>query len=311
MTKKKATKKTSKKAPKIDVDELELDSELELATSVVEDVLGADAVHMGHNSEYGEPKGYICTGIPELNLVLHRGLKGYPYGRIIEVFGGQSSCKSGLAYDLIARVQQKGGLAVLFPAEGEFSMWLAEKYGVDLKSLVIADTNIVEEVFATINKLVDKMNHDDPLLIVIDSIAGLCTKSEFEDESFAQDRQGMMRAQLLSKGLRKVGAKIPKTKTILFMVNQVNDGEATPQGFMSKPKPPGGRRIGFYASVRLRLETLQKVYRTKDKKKYVAGFKIKITAEKNRLADQYQECELIVDFEKGLMSVEAPKKKDK
>ena len=276
----------------------------DLARSVLSD----DAVFSGTDSELGEPLGFLPTPDDELNKILDREGRGIPMGRIIEAFGPPQTGKSSLAYAAIAAVQKIDGIGVIITAEGEFSKTNALAYGVDTDRVLVVDTNIVEECFTVINKILDQ-NPDKPVVIVVDSVAGLSTRAEYESDTFDYDRQAQIRAQLISKGLRKIGAKIPRTMHTLYLVNQVNEGETTMQGFKSKAKPVGGVRIGFYASIRLRLEPTGKFYRTKSGKKYVAGLEVKITTEKNRIHTPMLSVDMIIDFEKGLRS-KASKKDD-
>ena len=274
-------------------------------------VLGEDAVYRGENSDVGEPKMFVSSRIKEFDAILHRDAKGWPLGRIIEVFGGEATCKSGLAYSLIAFVQQAGGIGVLIVAEGEYSEHLAACYGVNPEALILIDSNIVEDVFETINKMMLSVGKDTPLAIVIDSVAGLCTRAEYEDPKFDFDRQGQIRANLLSKSFRKIGAKIPRTLTTLFLVNQVNEGETNFLGRKGKPQAPGGKRIKFYSTIRLRMESIGAVYRTVNGKKAAYGMDVKVTTDKNRLAPPLQSIFLRIDFESGIsIAPQKAKKKD-
>jgi recombination protein RecA len=263
-------------------------------------VVGSDAVYDAESAEHGTPKGFTPTGIKELDDILDEESRGWPLGRFVEIYGLEGTGKSSFAYNFIAQCQKIGGLGVLIPAEGEYSEWLAKQYGVDQRKLLIVETNIVEEMFETIHQMLEGNGRDNPLVIVVDSIAGLCTRKEFQEKSYSHDMQAQIRAQLLSKGLRKLGTKIPLTTTTVFFINQVNEGEVLFNGIKCKPKPVGGKRVGFYSSIRLRLENEGKFTRTKNKNKYTAGFYVKATTDKNRLCKPFQTVHLVVDFEKGL-----------
>jgi len=302
-----AKKATAQKAKKKESSDSFID---QMAAQAKQVLKGADgSVYLGSNSELGQPKMFVSTGIPEFDAILHEEPdKGWPMGRIIEIFGDSATGKSGIGCSFGAAVQKAGGLFFVLLAEGEYSSRLAEKYDVDPEKVLLIDTNIVEDAFEFIYKLLDDVDPELPVCILLDSVAGLCTKAEYADGKFDQDRAAQMRAQLISKSLRKVGAKIPRTNVTLFLINQVNEG-ATVGVFKSKPKPPGGKRIAFYCTIRLRLENMGKIYRQKDKVERVRGFKVKVTTEKNRLADQFQECLLKVDFDHGLQPLAPPKKK--
>jgi recombination protein RecA len=273
-------------------------------------VLGSDAVHQAHDSDQGEPRVFIPSGVPDLDRVLDRKGRGWPGGRIVEVFGGEATCKTGIAYALTASAQKRGGIGVLYPSEGNWDEWLAERYGIDLSRLLLGDDPTVEGIFTSFNRLM-QINKRALLVGVIDSIAGMTTREELAalegGEEIKRDRAAQVRALLLSAALRKMGAAIPKTNAILFCVNQTRDNPDASYG--EKSKPSGGKALRFYASVRLKIETLGKWKRTRGGKKFVAGFKLKITAIKNRLANPYQEAEIWLDFEKGLLSAGKRKRK--
>lgn len=268
----------------------------------IEGILGKHTVHQGHDNVLGTPKMFIPSGVPDLDEVLDREGRGMPTGRIVEAYGAPASCKTGFAYALIAQTHLAGGKAVIFPSEGNVDTWLLEQYGVDFDRLIIADSNVVEDVFKVINLMVKVQPDDEPLIVVIDSVAGLCTKEELNNDDFDKDRSAQVRALLISKALRKLGALVPRKNVILYLINQVRDGGTTPSGVKSKSKPPGGQAIGFYCSIRLRLELGNKKWKQSKGKKYVAGVALKVTAEKNRLARPFQTCDLFLDFSEGLKS---------
>jgi len=266
-------------------------------------ILGTNAVHQGRDNVLGVPKQFIPSGVPDLDELLDREARGFPTGRIVEVFGASATCKTGFGYALIAQAQKLGGSAVIFPSEGNVDTWLLEQYGCNLDHLMIADSNRVEDVFKVCNLLIQKQKDAAPLVILIDSVAGLCTKEELDNPDFDRDRSAQVRALLISKALRKIGALIPSKNVILFLINQVRDGGMTLSGVKSKSKPPGGQAIGFYCSVRLRLEAGQKKWRQVKGKKFVSGMQLKITSEKNRLARPYQTTVIFLDFEEGLKAI--------
>lgn len=216
-----------------------------------------------------------------------------------------NTCKTGLGYSLIAQAQKAGGSGVLYPCEGNYDAWLAEKYGIDLSKLVLGDDETVEGIFSSWTKVMKAAGRSTVIIGMIDSIAGMTTKAELEEEELKRGRSAQIRAMMISSALRKMGAEIPRTKTLLFCVNQVRENPDVLYG--EKKKPPGGMALKFYASVRLKLELLGKVTRTSAGKPYVAGFKIKITAVKNRLAKPYQSALIMLDFENGLLPLKKSK----
>lgn len=272
----------------------------EQVADALREALGSDVVHKAVDSDLGEPRFYIPSGVPELDNVLHRDGKGWPGGRIIEAFGGEATAKTAIGYALIAKAQEQGATAVLYPTEGNVDDWLMSRYGVDRSRLVIADDPTVEGVFSSFRKAMRAVGKRGALIAMIDSVADLTTKAELEDEDFNRDRAAQVRSLLLSKAFRKLAAEVPRYNVILFCVNQVRD--AVDSMYASKPKPPGGWSLRFHASVRLRLENKGRVKRTRKGKTYVAGIKLKLTSEKNRLAAPFQEGDIVLDFEHGLFS---------
>jgi len=279
----------------------------------LESTLGEDTIHTGASSDQGEPTIWIPSGVPGLDPVLDRELRGWPGGRIVEVFGGPGSCKTGLGYAVVAEAQKLGGVGVLYPTEGNYDEWLAQEcYGVDTRRLVIPDEHdTVEAVFGSWTKLMRDVGKRGLVVGVIDSIANLSTREELEDPEISRTRAQQIRALLISQAMRKIGARIPKTKTLLFCINQTREGETTPTGQKGKPKPPGGSSIKFMASVRLRLEVLQKRWKQSGGQKMVGGFDLRITAEKNRMARPYQMSTLRLDFDNGWIDPAAKKAKKK
>lgn len=272
--------------------------------------LGTERVHLASDSDQGEPRMFITSGVPDLNKVLDREGRGWPSGRIVEIFGGEATCKTGVGYALIAEAQKVGGVAILYPAEGNYDEWLAQQYGIDIDRLIIGDDETVEGVFESFNRAIRK-SKGGLVIGMIDSIAGLATREEIkaaeEGAPFGRDRSAQVRALLLSQALRRMGAYIPRTNAILFCVNQVRENPDISYG--EKVKAPGGRALKFYASVRLKIETIQKVKRQRQGKTRVAGFKLKITAVKNRLARPWQEAMLQLDFDKGLLPLKTTRRK--
>ena len=145
---------------------------------------------------------------------------------------------------------------------------------------------------------------------MVDSVAGMTTRAELEEleagEEIKRDRSAQIRALMISAALRKLGGAIPRTNAILFLVNQVRDD---PDSQYGGAKPPGGKAIGFYASIRLEIKFLGKYKRTVKGKVKVAGFNLKVIAVKNRLADPYAEADIRLDFERGLLPMKDKKGK--
>lgn len=272
---------------------------LERLISAIKEKLGVGRVTYGNDSAIAEPRVFIPTGIPGLEYVLDREGRGWPCGRIVEIYGDSATAKSGIGFALIAQAQKMGGNAILYPTEGSFDAWLAEKYGVDLHKLIICDDETVEGVFNSFRIAMDASGSDQILVGVIDSIAGLTTKAELSEKDLKQSRAAQIRAMLMSSAMRRIGAEISRTCSILFCINQIRDNPDVLFG--DKTRPPGGRALKFYTSIRLKLENVGKVYKQENKKKNIVGFKLKLTSVKNRLANPYQSVLLTMDYEKGFI----------
>jgi len=279
-----------------------------VAASVVA-ALGKDSVYRARETHLGEPTAWVKSGVPDLDEILDRKCRGWPFGRIVEMFGGEQSCKTGIGYALLAEVQKLGGVAILFPSEGNYDQWLAERYGIDLDRLVIGDDETVEGIFSASTIAINRLPSNGMLAIMIDSIAGTSTKAELDEEELKQDRQAQLRAQFISKAMRKLNAKIARKKVLLFCVNQIR--EATDILYGEKTKPVGGKALKFHASVRIKITVLGKIKRTRKGKVYIGGFKLRLESVKNRLARPYQQAEIIVDFDRGLLPVKHKKKASK
>lgn len=292
-----AKKETRKKTRK--------ESRLAKLAEKLSDSLGSESFHLG-GSGMCSPRIYIPSLIPDLDQVLDREGRGWAGGRIVELYGASATSKTGIGYALGASCQQQGGDFILIPAEGNVDEWLLHQYGVDTDALLIVDKNTVEEIFFFVKQVLE--DKDTPTVIMIDSLAGMCTKDEFESNTFERDRAAQLRAFLTSKALRKISTIVPKTNTILFMINQVREG-ATTGVIKQKDKPTGGHAIGFYCDIRIRLENIGRISKTRGGKKFVSGFKLRATAEKNRLAEPFATSEFMLDFDKGMSSM--PEKKSK
>lgn len=272
-------------------------------------VLGSDAVHVGNTSDRGEPRLWIPSACADLNELISDG-RGYPGGRIVEVYGGEATVKTGFGYDVIAAVQRMGGIGVLLPTEGNIDEWLARDcYGVDINEWITPDVATLEDVDATILSTLKSVGKKQLIAFVWDSVAGTTTRAELLEEDLKPSRAAQIRALLMSKMFRRFGATFPEYNAILFCINQVRDVPNVTFGETSKP--PGGRALPFYASIRLRLTMTGKVTRQRDGRKQVTGFKVKIYTKKNRNRRPFQEAEILCDFSKGLIPVPTAKKKEK
>jgi recombination protein RecA len=281
-----------------------------LAESVAE-VLGKDATYKASQSDRGAPRFFIPSGIKGMDKLLDRKGRGWPGGRIVECFGDEATAKSALGLSLIAQCQKMGGDGILWPCEGEYDEWLADKCGVDRNKLILGDSETVEGVFGSFSKSMRRVGRTGLMVGVIDSIASMSTEAEIAELEttgiIKRDRSAQIRALMLSSAIRKVAATIPRTNVILFCINQIRINPDVLFG--SGKQPPGGKALKFHASIRLQLEPLGKYIRQKAGKKYVAGMKIKATVIKNRLARPYQEANMLLSYDDGLIPMPKGRKK--
>lgn len=290
-------------------------------------VLGTrGAVHRGSNSDMGEPRCFWPSGVPELDGVLDRKKRGWPAGRVIEVYGGPGTVKTGLGYALIAAVQARGGVGVLYPAEGNVDLWLLRRYKINPQQLIVVEPEVVaapngagEVAGMTVEQFTEgvaaslRADPNLPMVHVLDSVAGLLTREELLALALGvpmkRDRTAQVRALLLSATMRRFGAWIPKTSSTLFLINQTRDDPDVTYG--PKSKPPGGKAIKFHASIRLELTIIGKWFAQTEGKKRIVGFNIVATSEKNRLAAPFQEGKFRLHFDRGLLPMVSTKAKSK
>ncbi len=190
----------------------------------------------------------IPTGIATLDVAL--GCGGIPRGRVVELFGGESSGKTTTCLQIIAACQAKGGLAAFIDAEHALDIEWARKNGVSIEKLAISQPNSGDEAMVLVDQLVDSGLFD---LIVVDSVAALTPQEELDGE--LTDKNVGAQARLLSKSLRRLSSKCSKTKTAILFINQLRDkiGGFNP-GFSKPEQTPGGRALKFYSSVRIQIK---------------------------------------------------------
>lgn len=230
----------------------------------------------------------VSTGCFALDRIF--GCGGLPRGRIIELFGAESSGKSTLAMFLVAQIQKTGGKAVLVDAEFAFSSDYAEKIGVDVASLIVSQPSTGEEALDIVDKMAATHGID---IIVVDSVAALVPEKELEGE--IGDVGMAQQARLMSKGMRVLAGNISKTNTVVIFINQVR--EKVGVFFGNKDVTPGGKALKFFASVRLEVKKGDKI---KDKSDGVIGNWLKICGVKNKVGFPWKAAELEIIFEKGI-----------